>query len=140
MYHTMPFSWCPKLSDAVIYHVASFFPKLFFCEIPQCFFVSKAKYCRGIPRVYLSVHTNTEWREIEGGGLAALTCNLTKQSRKRKMFGMSCFTLILTVLVMDLDQYVANHPCTGICATVGVRSLPALLAPGFCQSRFKTVN
>ena len=28
----MPFSWCPKLSDAVIYHVASFFPKLFSVE------------------------------------------------------------------------------------------------------------
>ena len=38
-------------------------------------------------------------------------------------------------LSLDLDRYVAYHPFTGIGATVGLRSLP-----GFCWSRFKTVQ
>ena len=49
------------------------------------------------------------------------------------------FLVLCRSSCLDLDQYVANHPFIGI-GSGRVRSLPALLAPGLCPSRFKTVN
>ena len=57
-----------------------------------------------------------------------------RQRDRKKQVEAGCLEAFCTVpdrhsdLDLDLDQYVANHPFTGIGATVGGEYLPALLA------------